>query len=314
MNTVNFKIGMDVQVKHFKQCFKLTWLFSFIGICIYIGFHVCSALIQDRGFFPQFLDNLGVFFMFTTVLIAYAGVYLIVNTPRDETKITRGAIRSSMKMAPWILLITVLTMIFLVFTVLLQMGISVLSAIPYAGGYLMSLLTVPVFFINFIALLIALCVITLTPPIIGQSKNIKDFFFHLKATLRDRWLNVLLYACISLAILAISVYLFYMIVQYAVGMTRAVQWKIQGVYPQLISAVSKEFFLTNIAQSVTPHVGFSPEFRQYVMIDGGGAEVIRYIIMISYVGILSFIVSLPLSIYFNVSSIYFGRLKNGRDS
>ncbi len=309
---IAYKIGMDVRLKNYWQSFSLTWLFSCIGILVYFLFFILSTLLPSGSYFYFFLNSTGMFLMFTTLLMAYSGVYQITTAPDDAGNLTRNAIRETLKRGPVIMGISFVTVILMTLIVLIEVGLSVISNIPYVGPVLMALLTIPLFLVNFTCLLIAVMVFALTPPLVAEARTLRDIFVEIRISIMERWINVLMFVCISLAIFIVSVYVIHYLVKIAIGITMSVQWKVQGGYPPAIRSFILTSYFTDLARQVIPGVSISSGFG-----DAGGAlnTAIRYIITLSYAVLASFLISFPLTIYLNSSSIFFGRVRmDARDA
>ena len=303
---IAYKVGMDVKLKNYWQSFRVTWLFSCIGILVYFLFFLLSTLIPSGTYFYYFLNSTGIFLMFTTLLMAYSGVYQITTAPDDAGDLTRNAIRETLKRGPVIMGISFVTLALVTILVLFEVGLSVISNIPYAGPVLMALLTIPLFLVNFAFLLIAVMVFALTPPLVAEAKTLRDVFIEIKISIMERWINVLMFVCISLAIFIVSVYVLHYLVKIAIGITMAVQWKVNAGYPPAIQAFTLTSYFTDLARQLVSGMSISSGYGDMGEIFN---TIIRYIITLSYVMLISLLISFPLTIYLNSSSIFFGRVR-----
>ena len=301
---VSYKIGMDVKLKNFRQGFMLTWLFISIGIVLYILCMFLGHLTPQGGYFYFFLNNIGILLMFTAFLMSYSGVYRITTAPEGAQSLTRGAIRETMKRGLIILAISFTTVILVTLVVLLQVGVSAVSNIPYAGPFIMALLTIPLFLVNFICFIIAIFVFALSPPMVAEAKSLKDIFIEIRISIVERWANVLLYVFISLAVLAVSVYLIHYIVKYSIGVTIGLQWTLNSVYPGFMRGLSLNSYFSDIAGKIVPTLQMGTED-----FSGPYGQAITYIVSMSYLALFSFLISFPLTVYFNASSVFFGRVR-----
>lgn len=303
---IAYKVGMDVKIKNYWPSFRLTWVFSCIGILVYFLFFILSTLFPAGSYFYFFFNSVGIFLMFTTILMAYSGVYQITTAPDDAENLSRNAISETLKRGPVIMGIAFITLIMITLIVLIEVGLSVIANIPYAGPVLMALMTIPLFLVNFACLLIAVMVFALTPPLVAEAKTLRDIVIEIRISIMERWINVLMFVCISLAIFIVSVYVLHYLVKIAIGITMAVQWKVQTGYPPAIQSFTLTSYFTDLVKQVVPGVSLSSGYG-----DAGSAlnVVTRYIITLSYALLLSFLISFPLTIYLNSSSIFFGRVR-----
>ncbi|HNR88408.1 MAG TPA: hypothetical protein PKM65_08720 [Spirochaetota bacterium] len=305
MKVLRLEIGRSFKLENFKKSFKLTWLYSGIGLLIFLVFLSFSGLVQDRSFFYYFFQNAGMFLMFTLLLMAYAGVYRITKFPEDATKVTRTSIRETAKKAHIIVGTSITTVIVFFAVVMIEVGISSISMIPYAGPLIIALFTIPIFIINFACLLLAICVFAIVPPLVGEFDSVKEIFTELRHIIRHRWLNVIIYLIISLSILFLSMVVIYFLVRYATGVTKAVQWKINAAYPKLMNALTLKSYFTDLIYKITPQPDPADALKRYGMDLFHYLDILRYIVSISYLAVLSFIASFPLAAYFNISSAFF---------
>lgn len=301
---VSYKIGLDVKLKNFQQSFMLTWLFISIGILAYVLCIILARFTPPGGYFYFFLNNIGIFLLFSTFLMAYSGAYRIVTAPDGARSLTVDAIRETMKRSPVILAISFLTVILVTLVVLFQVGISAVSNIPYVGPMIMAILTIPLFLINFVCFIIAIFVFALSPPMVAEAKTLKDIFIEIRISIIERWANVLLYVFISLAVLGVSVYLIQFIVKYSIGVTIGLQWSLGPIYPGFLRGLSMNSYFSDIAGKIVPTLQMGVED-----FSGPYGQAITYILGLSYLALFSFLISFPLTVYFNASSVFFGRVR-----
>lgn len=306
---IAYKVGMDVKLKNFRQSFRLTWLFTCIGILVYFLFFLLSMLTPSGSYFYFFLNSMGIFLMFTTLLMAYSGVYQITTAPDGADDLTRSAIRETLKRSPFILGLSFITVISITLIVLIEVGLSVISNIPYGGPILMALLTIPLFLVNFICLLIAVMVFAMGPPLVAEARTLRDIFIEIKISIMERWINVLLFVCISLAIFFVSVYVIHYLVKIALGITMAVQWKVDFSYPPAIRSFVMTSYFTDLVKQIVPSITVASDYNSLGSYSDFLSIAVRYIVMLSYGLLFSFLISFPLTIYLNSSSIFFGRVR-----
>ncbi len=309
MKNSSLDIGSTFLLKNFRQSFMLTWLFLSAGIVFLAMFLLLSFAVPKNSYFFYFLQNLGLFMSFVSLLMAYAGVYQIVTAPDSAEKITRNAVRATFKRMHYIAGIAILTALFITVIIFIESGFSVISEIPVAGPILMALFTIPIQLLNFAVILSAICIFAVFPPLVGEASSLKDIAIELKILIKERWLNVIIYLVISLSILFFTFIMIFFLMKYSTGITKAIQWKISAAYPKLLKGLSMKSYFTDIIYKITP----SPSTMGIIKNSAGGmfnpASLIQYITGVSYLVIVTFLASFPLAVFFTVSSMFFGRVR-----
>ena len=298
------ELGRVFQIDSFKKSFKLTWLFVASGQIVFIIFYILAMNIAKGNYFFYFLQNTGIFFLFVILLMAYTGVYIITRFPAGENRVTRQAIGAALKKSHYVFGISLAAGILVTVIVLIEVGISSLGFIPYAGPPLVALLTAPMFLVNITCLFFMVCFFALVPPMIAEASSFGGIVREFRTVFRERWLSVLMYLIISLSILILSALIIYYLVRYSVGITMAAQWKLNAVYPGAIKSLASESYLTELVNYITP----IPETLTYFKFNFGSGWMLNsltYFIGLSYLLGLSLVISLPLAAYFNISSLYF---------
>ncbi|PKL37572.1 MAG: hypothetical protein CVV44_14590 [Spirochaetae bacterium HGW-Spirochaetae-1] len=301
--------GSPLLLKNFRDSFYLTWLFVGIGLLALFLFILLAQVMPKKSYFFYFFQNVGIFLSFTSLLLAFAGVYMITTSPENAASIRKNATRATFRKSPYILGIS-LAMVFTIMLVLfIEVGISSVGHIPYAGPVIMTLLTVPIFAVNFFLMLTSICVFAVFPPLVSEAESLKGILLELKISIKERWLNVLVYLIISLSLLFLSLLIIYYLVRYAGGLTKSVQWKVEMAYPKVIKFFTMESLFTDIINSITPRSDSAAALKTYGPEIFDYLSILRYLISASYLVIFSFIISFPLAVYFNISSMFFGKVK-----
>lgn len=288
----------------FRRTFYLTWIFILIGIVLLILFFSLARIANNKSFIYFFIQNIGVFFMFTSLILAYSGVYFITTSSRADGQRFRLIFTDSIKRAPAILCVTLGAAVFLFVLALLEVGLSMISHIPYAGPGIISLLTIPLFLINLASLLLAISIVLLVPPMICDGKSIRDIFTEMKSLVKGEWISIILYIIMSFALLLLFVYIGYYLVKYAVGITKAVQWKIGEAYPAILKGFVKKSYISDVIARITPNPDPISAFKKYGFEIFKYVDILKYIIGISYALLMSFLISFPFSIFFRMTSAF----------
>jgi hypothetical protein len=302
MKVLGLDIGQSFKFDNFKKSFKLTWLYIGMGLAMFLLFVFLSGFVPQRSFFYYFLQNVGVFLAFTAVLAAYAGVYRITTFPEGSTKVTRQSISHTARRFHYILGLSLALIILFMIIVFLEVGITAISYIPYAGPAITTLLTIPLFLVNFTCLILAVCLFVIAPPLVGESQDMKEVVTELRMLLRSKWINIVLYMIISLAILFLTMQVIYLLTRYTVGITKAAQWKIQFAYPDMVNKVGAR---SSISDIITQFVPRGEAMSGAAGLPQGFVMTLKAVIGLGYLAVFTFIASFPLAAYFNISSEYF---------
>ncbi len=304
MQDVTFEIGKSFKIENFKKSFKLTWLYVGIGLFVFILFSLLTMAVPQQSFFYYFIQNIGSFLLFTALLMAYSGVYRITKYPEGSLKVTRTSIKMTAKRFHYILGFSLATIVFLILVVFIEVGISALSYIPYAGPALMGILTIPFFLVNLFCILLAICIFAVVPPLVGEAETAKDLLTELKVVIQEKWLNVIIYLIFSLSVLILSLLIIFYLLKHAIGITKALQWKISAAYPDIARALISESYFTDLINRITPRPEAAANLKAYSSLFDF-VSLLRYLITVSYLAVFSFIISFPLAAYFNLSSFFF---------
>lgn len=309
MEKAPLTIGKTFVLKNFRQSFFLTWTFLAVGIILLALFLLLSYAVPKKSYFFYFLHNIGLFMAFVSLLMAYAGVYSITTAPDDTEKVTRSALKATFKRTHYIAGIAITTAVIITLIILIEAGFSVISEIPVAGPILMALFTIPIQLLNLVVLLSAICIFAIFPPLAAEASTLKDIFLEIKISVKQRWINVLIYLVISLSILFFSFIIIFYLMKYTTGITRAIQWKINVAYPTLIKGAYMKSWFTDIIYQIAPSPSTMGMLKKSTSGLFNPVPAIRYITGLSYLAVFSFVASFPLALFFNISSMFFGKVK-----
>ena len=70
--------------KTFKKSFMLTWFYTLIGLVIISLMLIIADQTKKNSFFFYFVQNIGLIFLFISLLVAYSGVHRINLIPPDD--------------------------------------------------------------------------------------------------------------------------------------------------------------------------------------------------------------------------------------
>ncbi len=301
MKVLGLAIGQSFKFENFKKSFKLTWLYVGIAIVVFLLFVLLAGFLRPRSFFYYFLQNVGIFLAFSIVMAAYAGVYRISTFPEGALKVTRQSIWLTARKFHYLLGFALILVAVFILVVLLEIGITSISYIPYAGPAIITLLTIPLFFVNFVCLLLGICLFVIAPPLVGESQTLAEVFSELKMLLKSKWINLVIYMIISLALLLLSMQIIYYLIRYTAGITKAAQWQLQYAYPEMIHRLGMSSMLTDVLSHVLPRAQTVSPANYSI----GFVKVLKHIVGFGYLVVFSFVAAFPLAAYFSISSQYF---------
>lgn len=291
---------------NFKKSFWVTFFCVLIGFLLLFLFIIIIRLIPKDSSFSYLLQNGGLIFLFISLLLAYSGVHRLNTFTNTYTK---DILKDILRRSHYILAISFAIILFLIVVTSMEIGISFIGKIPYIGPGVILLLTIPFFIVNFLSLLIALCIIIITPNMIGEGQSFAEIIINFSELIKRKWLNVFIYITISLVYLIISLILIYYLVGYSVGVTKVLQWKISAAYPKLLNVVSADSLLTDFADKIIPGPDPINAFKRYGFKIFDLMVIVRYTIGFFYFVVFSLIISFPLALYFNISSIFYKWIK-----
>jgi len=291
----------------FKVRFKITWIYVCAGTLMLFLFFLLAAFIVKKGFFHHFLENTGMFLMFTSLLVAYSGVYHHISLNNNETTV-KGLVKESFGKIHYVFGISFVTVLFLSLIVLFEFGFSYISMIPYAGPAIISIMTIPYLFINIVLFVLAVCVFFLFPPMIYNDLSLKDIAIDVRDLIRQKWLVIAVYSLVSILLLLVLIVAVLFVVKYTAGITKSLQWKIELTYPKMIQALTMKSYFTDLIKTIAPGSDSIAALKQYGTSIFRYIDMLRYVIGFSYLIAFTAIISFPLTVFFNFSSIVHKRI------
>jgi hypothetical protein len=282
-------------------------LVSFIlflgGLVLLVCFFILATIPNKGGDLYYLLQNIGIFFLFVSLFILYATIHRGNIVPGDHT--VKSLLLNAAKSVHIIAGILLGTFLAIFITALVELIFSLFGYIPYAGPVIMGLLSLPLFVINFVVITFAVLVWVIAPPMIGEGVNFKQMPFDFIALARRRGLIIIGYTVITLVALIVLFGPVLMIIRYATGITRAVQWNIAPAYPQIFKSIMRPSYITDIIGQITPHTDPIAALQQY------GTSIFNYVEMLGvflkfiYGVAISALVSVFLAIFFNTLSFFY---------
>ena len=308
MDQIRDELVSGFRYESLKKAFLVSWIFIVTGLAAFLATVLVASLFRRGSLANGIVTNAGIFIFVNCILMASAGVHRVSGEGSGE-KVRTVAI-GLLKKAHLFLGITGGLAALFMALLLLQFGFTALAYIPYAGPVLVALLAGVFFLANVAVITAGLGGIALLPPLATESGSFRALLESLRELVRTRWLNVILYLLISLSVLLIAVTVLYYIIRYAMGITHAVQWKINATYPRPLSAMNLGSYVVDIVRRVTPLADPLGAYMAYGNRIFDYLNILKILIGISYAAVFSFIASFPAAVYFSVSSMFFNRLRN----
>lgn len=278
------------------------------GMALLIVMFMFARIPARGGVVFHLLQNIGIFLLFASLLLAYAAIHkgnaaagshtlrsLLVDTARQAHVIAGIALGS-------ILAIFAVALVQIIFTFF--------GYIPYAGPVIVALLSVPMFAINAAVITAAVMLWVTAPPMIAEGTPLRNMPMDFWNLVKRRGLIILGYTMASFVGVLIFFGPILMIVRYAIGITRGVQWNIAPAYPQMFQRIVRPSYVTDILGKITPQTNPLEALRQY------GTSVFDYVNMmgvflsILYGIMLLAVLAFVISLFFNLMSYFYTKVKN----
>ncbi|HOW84208.1 MAG TPA: hypothetical protein PK573_16715 [Spirochaetota bacterium] len=291
----------------FKKIYGLTWIFVSAGLVLYALFVFIAFQTQPKGFVYYLLQNIGIFMFVASLMTGYLSVSII--TPgSDSGSSILTTMKTAVKKTHYMLSASLAGVFLVTIMVVIEGLVAFLGSIDKAGPILLGLLTIPFFIANFGCIVFALCVILAAAPCAVNSTDMRGFIGGMKRLYRERLLSILVYAVISLSVLMLGIMVLYYFSGHAIGITRAVQFNIDKFYPKFLAGTGMKSFFTDIAVKIPPQnemIGIMGSYQLGLMTYG---QLITVIVTASYAVLFTLLIAFPLSVYFRVTSLFFGRI------
>lgn len=299
-----FKFGV------LKKSFLLTWIFLLFAMILFTAAVFISSYVPAESVIRTIVQSMGLLLALSSLLAAFSAVYKTAMSPSENETLFSMVVFIGKK--SYFIIGTVLILsAALYLIVFLQSALSLLAMIPYAGPVLMSLLAGIFYLCNILLILLFASVAALLPPIVLRSGSFADLRRNLLPVLKNHWLDVLLYLVISISSFILAMTIIYYIARYALGITAAIQWKINAAYPHAISTLSLGSFATDIIRKITPSPDPIGAFMDYGSRIFDYVDMIKVVVTLSYALVASILISFPLTIYLRITSLFYQRIDSG---
>ena len=287
----------------------ISLIFMFAGMIILVVFFLLSEIPAKGGDVYYFLQNVGIFFLFVSLFMTYAAIHRGNVASGKHTFIS--LVMDTARQAHIAICILLGSILAILIVALVELLLSLIGYIPYLGPAVMGLLSLPLFIINFAVITAALLIWVVTPPMLAEDVDIKRMPFDFLALVKKRGLVILGYTFVTFIALVVFFSPVLMIIRYAAGITKSVQWNISPAYPQILSAIIRPSYITDIIGKIAPRTDPIAALQQY------GSSIFNYVEMLStllkivYGIVMVALISIVMSMFFNVLSYCYERVKKG---
>ncbi len=286
-------------------------LVSFIILCagliLFTAMFLVAGLAQQGGDIYHLFQNLGLFFLFASIALIYAAVHRSNATPGDHS--VRSLVLDTGKQAPVLIGILLGSIAALFMAALVELVPTLFGYIPYAGPVIVALLSLPIFLVNF-ALIAALVMIWIVvQAMVGEGVAVKKMPMDFFTLMKRRGLVIFGSTMIALAVSVIVFGGVLMVIRYATGITRAVQWNIAPAYPGVFRSIIRPSYITDVVARIAPATDPIAALQQYGTSIFNYIEMLGTLLKVIYGTALAAIASFVLGLFFNVMSFIYTRAK-----
>ena len=147
------------------------------------------------------------------------------------------------------------------------------------------------------------------PPMVGEGTDFRKMPLAFLTLMKRRGLIIFSYTMITIVLFVIIFGGVLIVIRYATGITRAVQWNIAPAYPSVFKAIISSSYITDVVSIIAPRTDPISALREY------GSSIFNYIEMLGtllkviYGVTMAAIVSFFLGIFFNILSYLYVRAK-----
>ncbi len=308
---VDIKLDLEniLSLKTFKKSFMVTWFYIMIGILLLAIMLVIADQTKNGSQIFYFLNNAGLVLLYISILIAYSGVHKINLLPSDDATPVKNLFVETGKKSYYIVAISLGILIVISGLVSLQLLISFISNVYLLGPIIMVLLTIPLFVLNISCLVIAIYLLIITPPMVGEDKNFKTIFNTSVKVIREKGLYIILYSIISIVIFFLCLKAVYYITGYAGSITKAIHWKFNITYPVIVENFVVDSYIAELLRKIGPKPSTMEMLRKsnFELLDY--LHIIKYTITFFYYLTVSFIFTLPFAVFFTFLSNFYKKIR-----
>ncbi len=285
------------------------FIFICAGLILFVAMFFLAAIARRGGDLYNIMQNLGFLFLFASIALVYAAIHRGNIAPGEQT--VRALVMDTAKQAHIVVGILLGSIVAIGVAALVELILSLFGYIPYAGPVIVALLSLPLFIINFALIAAVVMIWIVLPVMIGEGVALKKMPMDFAALMKKRGLVIFGYTIAAVAVLVILFGGVLMMVRYAAGITRAVQWNIAPAYPGIFKSIIRPSYITDVIMKIAPRTDPIAALQEY------GASIFNYIEMLGtllkviYGIVFAAIVAFALNLFFNVLSFFYSRVKKG---
>ncbi len=301
----------DIKKYITQEKMKRDTLVSFViligGLLLFTAMFLLARLAQAGGDLYHLFQNLGLFFLFASIALIYAAIHRSNTAAGDHT--VRSLLRDAAKLAPVMAGILLGSIVALFIAALVELIPTLFGYIPYAGPVIVALLSLPVFLVNFALIAAMVMIWIVTPAMVAEGVALKKMPIDFYTLMKRRGLVIFGSAMIALAATLIVFGGVLMIIRYATGITRAVQWNIAPAYPGVFRSIIRPSYITDVITRIAPTTDPIATLQQYGTSIFNYIEMLGTLLKVIYGTALAAIASFVLGLFFNVMSFIYSRSK-----
>ncbi len=297
-------------IKSFKIKFFLTWFFIFLGISLaVILINIGSSFSNKKNIFYLF-QNTGLFLVFVSFITSMGSIH-ISNLKKNREKLTPFVLfKISLKKIATFIVISLIILLFLAATLGIEILFSYSGKIKFAGPVIISLSTIPILFYNLFCSLILICLSVIYPLFAVETDNIYRAFKNTLLFLKKNWIHTLIYLMISFTVLYLCIEIVFKLLMYCSGIAQAVSWNIKIGFPKIVTLFSSKSIFSTFVQQMVPSPDPLSTYKEF------GTKSLKYLpffkhfMRMCYIFFISFILAFPLTVFFNLTSVVYDKLKD----
>jgi hypothetical protein len=302
-------IAYFTREKVVRNC-VIAFIYLIAGTLALIACYILSSIFSKGSGLHYFMQNAGYVLLFIAIGLMYAAIHRgnSGEGPHAALSLSLHAARKAHVIGAGLLG----SILILFIAALAQALFSFIGLIPYAGPAIVSLMTLPMFLVNFAGLLLVILAWVLVPPLVSDGVDARRLFQEFLDLVKRRGVSVIAYTFASL-VAAVAVFApILMVVRYAAGITRAVQWNIAPAYPKSFMPLIRPSYVTDVLGALMPRTDPLAAFQKYGTSIFNYVELLGVVLKIAYGIVIVALAASVLSLFLNLLSYWYGRIRQSR--
>ncbi len=288
----------------------ISFIYLLAGTLVLIVCYMLSGIFSKGSGAYYFMQNAGYVLLFISMALMYAAVHRGNSGEGPHTAFSLSLFAAGKAHIVGAGLLGSILVLFI--AALAQALFCFIGLIPYAGPAIVSLMTLPMFLINFAALLLVILAWVLVPPLVSDGTGIRGLFPEFLALAKSRGVAVIAYTFASLVAAAAVFAPILMVVRYAAGITRAAQWNIAAAYPKAFMPLIRPSYVSDVLATLMPRTDPLAAFQKYGSSIFSYIELLGVVLKIAYGIVIVALAAIILSLFVNLLSYWYGRIRDNR--